>query len=149
LTDVPRVLPPPSTATPTGTAPPPSMTMTAPVAQARLLAATWTWMAELVAPDGAPVLIDSFTDLATKAEVEIRFVVNGTEQAAVLKDDGGAAIDGLLVSATDTLRYRVRMRTPDANANTILLATPVLDDVTIFYTAGARYLSYESQGVTP
>ncbi len=150
LTEEPRVMPPPSAAVPTGSpsmVPPPTMSM--PVPQARILAATWTWMPESVTTSGSTVTRDYFTELDTNVEVELSFVVNGTETADVFKDDGGAAVSNLTVSATDTLRYRIRMRTPDATASTILLATPVLDDVTIFYTSGVRYLSYEAQGVTP
>jgi hypothetical protein len=55
-----------------------------------------------------------------------------------------ATTDGSVeVKPPDDVRYVAKMRVGNATINTILLATPVLDDVTIFYSEGsAKFLGY-------
>ena len=41
------------------------------------------------------------------------------------------------------VRYLIQIRVPAATIDTILLASPIIDDVTIFSTQGVQFLHYE------
>ena len=73
--------------------------------------------------------------------MELDLLVNGV-QTAVLADDGGTAIPELFLNDTDQLKYRLRLWMPGLSSFSILHATPVIDDVTIYFTRGTQYLSY-------
>ena len=54
--------------------------------------------------------------------------------------------DGRRVPIDGALKYKIRFLIPDKEFDSILLATPVLDDVTIFYTPpGPRYECYYTE----
>lgn len=141
----PRYLPPPSRKSAS------TVTRSAPPVQ--VLGAAWTWYPESVDDAGKPVLWDcQAQDLvrrgeALEAEVELAFVVNTTATGSVLRDDGGSPVWGILLNPGDKLQYRLEFRLPKAGLDTVLLATPVVDDVTIYYTSGTELLSYAAEGV--
>ncbi len=114
-----------------------------------VLAAAWTWYPESTDErKGLPRIWDYQTqDEARRGqemdvEVELKLVVNDAESLP-LKDDGGSATFGLRVRPYDKLQYRFTVRAPDARHDTILLATPVIDDVTLYYSTGRQFLLYE------
>ena len=113
----------------------------------RVLAVAWTWYPEICDENGAPKARDvgfqsddRFGDLLD-AELEVRMVLNGAESGHALTDEGGSAAP-LHVGPRDDVRYRLRLRVRDAGDDTALLGTPVVDDVTVYYTEGARFLAY-------
>jgi hypothetical protein len=55
----------------------------------------------------------------------------------------GSGSELVIVTPSDSVTFSAKLRVGPVNANSILLATPVLDDVTIFVAdASARYLAY-------
>jgi hypothetical protein len=40
------------------------------------------------------------------------------------------------------LQYRLKVLIPESVGGTLLTTTPVIDDVTIFYTRGVEYIHY-------
>ena len=145
-----RTLPPPSTAQPpmstgggTGSGPG-SVTSSSP--KVRLLGASWTWFAEAVDPvTGEPLLVNSTTGGYLHPQVTVSFLEGGTETAA-LTDERYSRIfqgDGLPLELTGDFQYRVRFKIPDQQWDSILLATPVFDDLTIFYqTSQSIFVRY-------
>jgi hypothetical protein len=83
------------------------------------------------------------------AEVEMRMVLNGKETGAPLIDDGGSSAESLWVGPGDRAQYRLLWRLRRAGIDSALLGTPVVDDVTIYYSEGARFLAYYLDGSMP
>jgi hypothetical protein len=77
--------------------------------------------------------------------VKVAVLKNGT---AVAGGDGyytaaGYSTVGAEFSSTDEFKYRVKFELTGADLNSVLLATPVFDDITIYYQSGpVRFLSY-------
>ncbi|MBI2932252.1 MAG: pilus assembly PilX N-terminal domain-containing protein [Planctomycetes bacterium] len=139
-----RELPPPSTAAlPSGMSgtPPTGTSLSSP--QIRILAAAWTWYPESVSWTGQPQIHDFFSDKELLASVEMRFVRNNFELPAILSDDGGSAVPDLILDPSDSFAYRLSVRLRNASPQTILLAGPVIDDVTIYASSSLEYLAYE------
>jgi hypothetical protein len=67
--------------------------------------------------------------------------------APSLRDDGYSALaEAPELPAVSAIRYRLIFRVPGAVAGkTILLATPVVDDVTLYVSDGADF-TYYSEG---
>jgi hypothetical protein len=63
-----------------------------------------------------------------------------------LRNDGGSDVHSLIVHPSDVLKYRLEFQLPAAELDSILLTTPVVDDVSIYYTTGTKYLYYELCG---
>lgn len=121
-----------------------SVTMTG--TQVKVLGASWTWYPETTGRNGEPGVIDYRHGDPLTARVDLTMMVNGATIGDPLQQDGGADIRGLIVNPGDTLNYRLRLHLPDAELDSILLGTPVVDDVTIFFTTGTKYLYYELSG---
>jgi hypothetical protein len=67
-----------------------------------------------------------------------------------LNNDGKIDIEDLSIASiglgSHMIRYQVRFNTRCDPLNAILLETPVLDDVTIYFTTGPRFLSWMESG---
>lgn len=135
-----RVLPPPSDVLRPALSPaPPPMTVSAP--RVRIIGAAWTWYGETVRPgDGAPQLRDWSSGRDIAVQVECVLLRNETPTGAAMTRDGGEQCNVSYADA-DTAKYRIVVRTGEPGA--ILLATPVLDDVTLFFTRGVEFVLYE------
>ncbi len=156
VTGVSRTLPQGSAASPPGpppVPPTPGGTVGADRIQARLLGVSWTWFAEMneQSPEYAPLLVDySAAMQGTRAylrpKLEISFEADGT-WLPPLADEGYSAIldaSGAPVQVLDprTLRWKANFRwDTSVPVGAILLATPVLDDLTIYYDGGDTGLS--------
>jgi hypothetical protein len=121
-----------------------TVTVTGP--QVRVLGASWTWYPESTGKNGEPGIIDYRHYDPLTARVDLTMVQNGQPVGETLHQDGGMPIGHLFVNPGDTLNYRLRLHVPDAELDSILLGTPIVDDVTIFYTTGTKYLYYELVG---
>jgi hypothetical protein len=56
--------------------------------------------------------------------------------------DGGSPIERVSVKKGQKLQYRLKVSIPESVGGTLLTTTPVIDDVTIFYTRGVEYIHY-------
>lgn len=78
-------------------------------------------------------------------KVALSILENGTETTP-LSDERYSAVfrpDGKPMEVTGDFQYRVRFSIPDQNFDSILLETPVFDDVTIFYqTSESMFVHY-------
>lgn len=97
------------------------------------------------------LITSEFTDLTMrpKKHIEVGVEVAILANNQVVKkagDDGYSEIEYEFDPETTKLRYGVRFVTPGVTMSTgtaILLATPVFDDITIYYSSGAQtYLEY-------
>ncbi len=111
--------------------------------QARILGTAWTWYPPQHSSDGKPQVRDYYSEKEIRAEVELQFVVNRQDSGEPMLADGGSYGMNLVVTELDDARYRFKIRLPECTHNSILLDTPAIDDVTIYYTTGVQYLSYE------
>jgi hypothetical protein len=118
-------------------------------AQAQVLGVAWTWYGESQDENGRPVIYDyNATHGGPSRELEPKVqlgIVDGEGPGAISygpwDDDGYSAVEtttGHCPTLVDPqkLQYRARFRIQGANVATILLATPVLDDVTLFWRRG-------------
>jgi hypothetical protein len=127
----------------------PSTTMVAggPPCSIRVLHVAWTWYPEFVDAQGLPKMRDRRmeTDLAKGREIavqtEMRLLLNDAPQDLLTKDGGSSPVN-FVIQSGDKFQYRLAVRFPDATLDTVLTATPIIDDVTIYFTAGTRFLSY-------
>lgn len=71
------------------------------------------------------------------------YIVNGVSQIGPFRNDAFSRVD-VIEDGTWGLRYKVKFRTGMTDiASTTLLATPIFDDVTIYYTRGpAEFTSW-------
>jgi hypothetical protein len=169
----PRALAPPSSAVPpTGTVPatpagapnaalyvPPGTTMSGPATAAmpavRVLGLSWTWYGESHDENLVPTLDDYNTPGGTEPEdvqprLELCVKADGVTYAYVSNDafsaTGTPLNAAIPVVNWQQVQYMARFRLLQANASTILLAAPVLDDVTVYYDCGhIEYLSYVAE----
>ena len=146
-----RILPPPS-----GASTSVAGATAAELAQIRVLGLSWTWYGELQDEAGKPVLYDynSSTGGPTRElEPKVQLsIVDGQGPSALSygpwDEDGYSAVEatnGSCPALTDPkhLRYRARFKIQGTNVGTILLGTPVLDDVTVYWRAqGSPLISY-------
>jgi hypothetical protein len=65
-----------------------------------------------------------------------------------LTKDSGSSPDDFLIQSGDKFQYCLGVRLPQATLDTVLTATPVIDDVSIYFTSGTRFLSYYSDRVS-
>jgi hypothetical protein len=135
----------------------PGSTATALRPGARVLGVAWTWYGEATDPAaGRPVLYDhnsapgaDLRPLQPKVRVGVR---DGATAYGPFEDDGFSAVrapDGSTPTLQDPakVRYFVEFRIDDADASTVLLATPVLDDVTVYWeSVQGSILSYAFDG---
>ena len=146
-----RVLPPPA-----GMTTPGSTTTSGETSQIRVLGLSWTWYGETTDEHGKPILFDfNSTQGGPSRELEPKVqlgIVDGDGPGAVSygpwDDDAFSPVE-TTTGANPTLldpqrlHYRARFRIEGGNLATILLATPVLDDVTVYWRgAGPVLISY-------
>jgi len=121
---------------------------TATLPQAKILGASWTWYPEGADKNGHPTVTDHLNNDPLEARVNLTMVLNDKPVGAALINDGGSEVASLTVNAGDVLKYRLNFHLPAAELDSILLATPVVDDVSIYFTTGTRFLYYELCGGT-
>jgi hypothetical protein len=149
-----RVPPPPSVS---GAPAPASLPV--PTPPVRILGLSWTWFGEDVnAETGKPAVYDYNTPLGvaeSRLDVEPRVRVgikDGNATWGLYDEDAFSAVrapDGSIPAIQDPsqVRYVVQFKLEKAQLDTILLATPVLDDVTVYYDDGrSPLLSYSFDG---
>jgi hypothetical protein len=158
-----RVLPPASSVLP-----PPGSAVVPPLSsvggtspQVRVLGISWTWYGEPVDPtvtplgtwDGKPVLYTyqeggvPIKNVLPKIEIDLldgKILLKGQTSAGgdwVTFSTSGGSIPVILNPGD--LRYNARVILQDSDFSTLLLATPVLDDVTLYWDEGRpRLVSY-------
>jgi hypothetical protein len=132
----------------------PMTALSEPAPKKRVLALSWTALAEdFVATGGRlqPVMWDYSPRLGSSTAAPAALspsetvcalsVQAGTDLHGPYHDEGWSAV-GAEVGEGESCVYKAKLRVGAVTPNSILLATPVLDDVTVFYWAGpARYLS--------
>ena len=147
-----------------------NMTTTAAVRPtARLLGVSWTWYAEKYnsevlgntlggMPSLTPVMVD-YQNPAGPVELRqekacVRLFLKVDELRYPLNDPMGFTNDAfssiqdshgqpVALGEAGKFRYQVKFRIEGADSTTVLLSTPVLDDVTFYYlTPGSMYLQY-------
>jgi len=122
---------------------PPTAGKTGP--EVRVTTAFWTMYPERTDPKGKPLAYDALTEREIPVEIFMTFVVNDEETVWRLEEEGGSAVEDLPIGDKDKVRYRLRIRMTEANGSSILKGTPIIDDVTIFYSAGTSYLMYSQE----
>lgn len=148
-----RVLPPISAAAPPIASGPPlaAASTNSTGGSLRILALAWTWFGEDLDATGKPTLYDyntSGTPSILDPSVRVRLKVDGTWYGPYLNDSlslpSSPSEGPLFVNPSQPTHYEVEFALANANAGTILLATPVLDDLTIYYAAAASpFVSYQ------
>jgi hypothetical protein len=118
-----------------------------------VLGLSWTWYGETVDENGKPVIYDynsSTGGPSRELEPKVQLsLVDGDGAAAVAygpwDDDGFSPVQSTTGSCPSLLDpkhvgYRAKFKIDGANVSTILLATPVLDDVTVYWRRGGSIL---------
>ncbi len=112
----------------------------------RVLGVSWTWFGEAVDPQtGIPILYDYNFPLGIEgADVQPRVQVALRDGAVVYgpyDDDAFTAVRNMagsvpVIQDPSQVRYLAQFRLQAATMGSILLATPVLDDVTLYWDDG-------------
>ncbi len=136
----------------------PGSTVTA-AGSIRILGVAWTWFGEATnSVTGKPVLYDHAVPTIQTPPKELEPLVQvGIEDGGLLHgpyaEDGYSEVrtsagSSPIIQDPDQLRYVVQIRIPGAGFSTILLATPVVDDVTIYWqdTHRSPFVSYVFDG---
>jgi hypothetical protein len=165
--------PPTTTATPpftTGSSGTSSTTTTATAPKRRLLGVSWTWFAEAYIKTGAklvPIMYNHQnpsspipmyqTDSGTASgnpEASVRMFILADGQKFPLSNPNGYTEDGFSqiqdsagkpyqVTNAQSIQYQVWFQIRGCTASSVLLATPVFEDVTLFYDQGdVEFLLY-------
>jgi hypothetical protein len=116
---------------------------TAPEKEIKIIGASWTWHPEEHSASGNPILYDHSTPSnpsAISVSVTMRILVDNVDVTGSLSDDGYSKSD-VKVLPGQQIKYQATFNV-GGSINSILLATPVLDDVTLYYQTSARFLSY-------
>jgi len=132
-----RVLPPASTVSPPGEPAVTVATIPSPPPQTELLGLSWTWFGE-----GEEILTDHADGQLLPAQVEVSLLA-GEATYGPFAESGYSCLP-IPAEISTPFRYRVRFAIPDAQFDTILLTTPVFDDITIFYRASGSEFEYFS-----
>ncbi len=146
----PRTAPPPSAiATPGGTGGSPGSVPVIPP-QIRILGLSWTWYGEDIDPNtGKQTLYDYNSPLGIAVKDVKPSLLCGIRDGSVsygpFDNDGFSAVrapDGTIPIMQDpkNVKYFAQFKLADANLSTILLATPVLDDVTLYWDDSKTHL---------
>ena len=106
---------------------------------ARILGIAWSLFGETA--DSLTVL-DHQSDPATllTARLEVTFMLNGAPVTGTLSNDAFSLVGTVFVNPTDVIQYQVQFVLDGSDINSLIVSAPVLDDVTIFYSYGARIL---------
>src|SRR5262249_2840930 len=145
-----RVLPPPSSSGTTAAG-----ATAAELAQIRVLGLSWTWYGELQDENAKPVLYDynsstggPIKELEPKIQLGIEDGDSSAQTYGPWDDDGYSAVEATNGSCPPLvgpkhLHYRARVSIKGATVGPILLGTPILDDVTLYWRAqGSPLISY-------
>jgi hypothetical protein len=154
-----RALPPPSSASAPGGPGLSGGSIPADVAQIRVLGLSWTWYGEGMdweAKPPRPTLYDYRSEVGPALPDVGPRVLLGLKDGAVkygpFEDDGFSPVrapDGSIPALQDPrqVRYFAQFVLGNADMSTILLASPVLDDVTLYWDDGqTSLLSYVFEG---
>lgn len=125
--------------------------------QSRIRGVSFTWYGEMSVPVPGPSMKQVVRDYNANANMDVTTevtILKGGALVATCTDDGFSLIttqNANFNPGSDVIRYGVRFRASYpafALNNAILLATPIFDDVTIYYTDGtATFLEYRLEGV--
>jgi len=126
-------VPPSSTATTSAAATP---TLTAATSSVQILGVSWTWFAEALNGQGKELLLDR-TGEPLEPSISVSLLAGSSTYGPYTGADFSPAIDaaGQPVFFSGPFKYRVQFSPVPGDA--ILHATPVFDDITIFYRRGA------------
>jgi hypothetical protein len=108
----------------------------------RPICAFWTWYPEYTDSEGVPLMTDRLEHDRMRVEVKFSMLLDGDDVGEVLTLDGGSPIERVSVKKGQKLQYRLKVLIPESVGGTLLTTTPVIDDVTIFYTRGVEYIHY-------
>jgi hypothetical protein len=111
---------------------------TAPGVIAEVVGLSWTWFGEGVDPHGRPTLLDCSEDPETTLypEVGLSLLVDDVSSDEYLDDRYSAILSGgefLPILDESLLKIQVRIGLPGAEISSLLLATPVVDDITLYW----------------
>jgi hypothetical protein len=119
----------------------------------RPICAFWTYYGQAVDMEKLPIMLDHSDwpgpPTALKIAVSLQLLLDGEPVGEMMADDGGSSIEKVTVKKEQKLQYRLKVFLPDAVGGSILLSTPVIDDVTIFYTQGVEYIHYNRVEMEP
>ena len=121
-------------------------TVVATLPQVKILGAAWTWYPEGADRNGNPTVIDHLNSDKLEARVNLTMVLNDSPWGSAMRNDGGSETPSLIANWGDVLKYRLNFQLPAAELDSILLGTPVVDDVSIYFTTGTQFLYYELCG---
>ena len=120
-----------------------------------IIGASWTWHGEETIERAGKlqrILFNYNTSLGAAPRVpthvvtprvRVRFMVNDQVKTDWLEDDTGARADAFYDADHERLRYQIKIDLQGADLSTILLATPVLDDITLYVACNApTYVEY-------
>jgi len=113
----------------------------------RILGASWTWYPEKIDIKGKPMAHDHLANMDTEVEVKLVMVVADEEVGTYLADDGGSGAGNVGVTPGQKLQYRLKMQLKDPRPGMILLASPMIDDVTIFYSVGIHVIHFNREEI--
>ncbi len=131
----------------------------------RMLGVSWTWYPESWRPAEGPSGSSIETCFVDYADADAPRLLPQPAPACRLQLETGGLqyplndVDGFADDAFSTIetsegqpvdlaadgsfRYRVRFHVAGARPGTVLLSTPVFDDVTFYYSGGTEYLDYQ------
>jgi len=144
----PRELAPPSKApNPDGVLPPTETVASSASSGVEVLGMTWTAYGENGSDPEARVMDVRFDrPLAARVSMSLK---TGASVKGPVSDDGFSPLS-VLLSPGETVRYVARFEIDGLQPGSILLGTPVLDDVTILYrTAGGPLTEYYASVLAP
>jgi hypothetical protein len=115
----------------------------------RPICAFWTWYPEYVDDRGKPMVMDGLSEVGLEPEVKMQLLLDGDDAGEALTDDGGSPIDKVAVKKGQKFQYRLKLTITNSKGGTLLRSTPVIDDVTLFYTQGVEYIHYNRVETDP
>jgi len=115
----------------------------------RPICAFWTWYPQKIDSQGVPMMWDALADSPSKVEVRMQLLLDGEDAGESLVYDGGSPVDKVSVKPGQKFQYRLKISMPESKGGTVLLATPIIDDVTLFYTRGVDYIHYSRVEINP
>jgi len=153
-----RILPTPSSAMPAGSGPGASGSSLMMPRQIRILGMSWTWHGETADPEvpsalgGEPgqhrVLYKYQTGGLPRGDAQpkiLTYVVDGLTTHGPFENDAYSPVltsDNItpVIQDPKNVRYRVQFRLMDGRFGDVYLATPYMDDITIFYDDSKSHL---------
>ncbi|MBI4566189.1 MAG: hypothetical protein HY716_16005 [Planctomycetes bacterium] len=111
--------------------------------ETHLIAAAWTWYPERMEEHGFPQARDRGLQRELPVQVSLTLLANGVEATRPLTDDGGSLISGFVARGFDRLNYRIQITIGSVTPDCILHGTPIIDDVSLYFTRGVEFLAYQ------